>query len=114
MTCFIYFLKYFVFQAVRSFSKAILLNPTDEELWKEDLQWAFSVRNRMLFCKKSSVPTEIKSQVLSVKVITDDAETASESLQVALRTQGENSDTESEREQQIILQVPPNFVHLRG
>lgn len=34
---------YFVFQAVKSFSRAIHLYPADEELWKEDLFWAKSL-----------------------------------------------------------------------
>ena len=36
-------LSYFFFQALRSFEKAAHLDPTNSELWEEDLQWAWEL-----------------------------------------------------------------------
>jgi len=39
----------FHFQAIKSFSRAIHLNPTSEELWQDDLMWAVDLLNKRSF-----------------------------------------------------------------
>lgn len=43
-------------QAIKSFSRAVHLNPADTELWNEDLRWSFK-----LLLKKNHVQQETES-----------------------------------------------------
>ena len=49
--------KHILLQAIKSFSRAIHLNPAEKELWEEDLQWAWS-----LLQKKQQLDEERRSQ----------------------------------------------------
>ena len=120
-------------QAVRSFSKAVMLNPVEREVWEEDLQWACSVRDRMksLNCGKcsncgtASSSATSKPSSASVTVVSHDtgnassdseeASTSTSSLSVALRTPGAEDESvpRDSSDRQTVLKVPPNYVYLR-
>ena len=65
-------------QAVRAFSKAVHLNPTVKELWKEDLQWACTLLEQKKHItaelEESTLPNSATIKELDTESRTDDAE----------------------------------------
>lgn len=65
-------------QAVRAFSKAVHLNPTVQELWKEDLQWACTLLEQKKHItaelEESTLTNNATIKELDTESRTDDAE----------------------------------------
>ncbi|XP_076462331.1 tetratricopeptide repeat protein 33-like isoform X2 [Babylonia areolata] len=124
--------------AIRSFSKAVLLNPAERELWEEDLQWACSVRDRSKTVTSFSVTSKASGLLSSSESGTAhkaDA-TSSESegrCSTVVQTRNtadisedsendrahddhadESRDAEENDARRTVLNVPLNYVHLRG
>ena len=77
-----------VLQAITSFSKAIHLNPTESELWEEDLKWA-----RFLLSEKLEMSPEKKAHKELVEGVTREKSPA--------RQLGKESTNESSQESSI-------------
>lgn len=104
-----------------------MLNPSDSELWQADLLWACSIRDRMQFCQHSSATKATEKGVsgkeefsCTVKLVPldEDSSDGSEVLPVVPMSvrAGRNMNNEeiTENGQLTLLNVPPNYVHLRG
>ena len=114
-------------QAVRSFCKAVMLNPVEKEVWDEDLRWACSVRDRMNSSVPGSAgvttpkPSSASATVTSIEAgntssDSEEASTSTSSSSVVLRTPvvEDESVRRDLNDRQTLLKVPPNYVHLRG
>ena len=103
-----------------------MLNPAEREVWDEDLPWACSVRDRMTSSRSGDTSVTAKPSSVSLKVISSEAgnvnsdsegaSTSTTSGDVVLRTpllEDEGVDRDS-KDRQTLLNVPPNYVYLRG
>lgn len=107
--------------AVRSFSKAVLINPCDQELWTEDLLWACSVRDRMKHSE--CVQATTTSTKPTLMLLGDDSDSDTEgkereaNLQIVPRTlkshNGESKNADSD-DRKTLRRLPDNYVQLRG
>lgn len=53
-------------QAIKSFSKACHLNPSEIELWREDLEWACSLRKKSGEIAKNDASETLKEKTLHI------------------------------------------------
>ncbi|KAL5022578.1 hypothetical protein ScPMuIL_001733 [Solemya velum] len=99
--------------AIKSFSRALLINPANSELWTEDLQWACSLQE-----KKNSLVIDNENEksepVHQLKITELDSDLSNNSNDVGYDEAGAVSlDSVPRKSGKKIKTLPKNYVYMR-
>ena len=104
-----------VTMAIKSFSRALHINPANEDLWGEDLQWAVELRNKHRNMKASEKSE--KTSNLVIEDVTDAEETEDIKKLVKVRQRVDTTlllpVVDSIDKDEKLENVPANMVKLR-
>lgn len=108
-------------QAIKSFSRAIFINPAEKELWEEDLHWATSLMQRnetVTAMKEQQKKTEKSANIIELDTNNDPEDqqdvkkddSHSHSSVVSGRELSQNFT----RLEPSLQELPPNYVCMRN
>lgn len=98
-------------KALRCFCVALHLNPADEELRSEDLDWTFNLLQQKLLVEREMKERELKPTIVEIETDEDNSETSEHHLMNADdSTVPLNSSSDQDK---VITFVPTNYILLR-
>ncbi|XP_052102592.1 tetratricopeptide repeat protein 33-like [Mytilus californianus] len=103
-------------QAMKSFSRAVHINPAEEELWKEDFLWSFSLLKQKDDQKKLLEQEIDNSKVKLTELNSSDEEKVTEISNEKQGTSEKNtslSTIDKHPHEPEIKYLPQNYVHMR-
>ncbi|CAG2186973.1 unnamed protein product [Mytilus edulis] len=103
-------------QAIKSFSRAVHLNPADEELWKEDFLWSFSLLKQKADQQKMLQQEMDNSKVKLTELSDEDTDIVTEISEEKQGTSEKNtslSTIDKHPPEPEIKYLPQNYVHMR-
>lgn len=97
--------------ALRSFCVALHLNPADEELRSEDLDWTFNLLQQKLLVERELKERELKPTIVEVETHEDNSESSVPHPMNA--DDGRLSSNSNSTHDEILTRVPTNYVLFR-